>query len=82
MLAATTQGPISSIILMMELTGRDRSFVLPLFLIVCVATVVARSVEFRSIYDAKLTDDQIQVRRKLRDATAQESWPAPQTGQG
>lgn len=28
-LAATTQGPISTVILMMELTGRDRSFILP-----------------------------------------------------
>ena len=31
-LAATTQGPISAIVLMMELTGRDRSFVVPLLL--------------------------------------------------
>ena len=29
-LAATTQGPISAVVLMMELTGRDRSFVVPL----------------------------------------------------
>src|SRR3984885_5347553 len=29
-LSATTQGPISTVVLMMELTGRDRSFILPL----------------------------------------------------
>ena len=28
--AATTQGPISTVVLIMELTGRDRSFILPL----------------------------------------------------
>jgi H+/Cl- antiporter ClcA len=29
-LAATTQGPISTVVLIMELTGRDRSFIVPL----------------------------------------------------
>jgi H+/Cl- antiporter ClcA len=76
MLAATTQGPISSMVLMMELTGVNRSFLLPLFVIACVATLVARSVDARSIYDAKLTDEQISERQKLRDLTAQQAWPA------
>jgi chloride channel protein, CIC family len=66
-LAATTQGPISAVILMMELTGRDRSFVLPLLLIVGIATLIARSVEPRSIYDARLTDEQIRQRQQLRE---------------
>jgi chloride channel protein, CIC family len=81
MLAATTQGPISAMVLVMELTGRDRSFILPLFVIACLATLVARSIESRSIYDAKLTDQQIAERQRLRDATAQEAWPKQQTGQ-
>ena len=50
MLGATTQGPISTIVLMMELTGRDRSFVVPLLLVVATATLVARTIEPRSIY--------------------------------
>jgi CIC family chloride channel protein len=75
MLAATTQGPISAMVLMMELTGRDRSFILPMFLIVCAATLVARTIDDRSIYDAKLTDEQIKQRQRWRDATAQEVWP-------
>ncbi|HEX3772505.1 MAG TPA: chloride channel protein [Polyangiaceae bacterium] len=66
-LAATTQGPISSAVLMMELTGRDRSFILPMLLALATATVVARSIEPRSIYDARLTEDQIARRQKLRD---------------
>jgi H+/Cl- antiporter ClcA len=66
-LAATTQGPISAIVLMMELTGRDRSFILPLLLIACLATLIARTIEHRSIYDARLTDEQISERQKLRD---------------
>jgi chloride channel protein, CIC family len=81
MVAATTQGPISALILMMELTGLDRSFILPLFLIVCVATLVARSIEPRSIYDARLTDRQIEERQKLRDTTAREVWPKKQPEQ-
>jgi len=67
-LAAATQGPISTIVLMMELTGRDRSFILPLLLIATSATLVARSIEPRSIYDARLTDKEIAARQKLREA--------------
>ena len=73
-LAATTQGristvilPISTVILMMELTGRDRSFIVPLLLAVATATLVARSIEPRSIYDARLTDEEVDARQKARD---------------
>ena len=62
-LGATTQGPISAVVLMIELTGRDRSFILPLLLIVCTATLVARTIEPRSIYDARLTDEEVAARR-------------------
>jgi H+/Cl- antiporter ClcA len=66
-LSATTQGPISAIVLLMELTGRDRSFVLPLILIAGMSTLIARSIEYRSIYDARLNDEQVALRQKLRD---------------
>lgn len=66
-LAATTQGPISTIVLMMELTGRDRSFILPLILAAGTATLVARTIEPRSIYDARLTDEEIEARKKVRE---------------
>jgi H+/Cl- antiporter ClcA len=52
---------------MMELTGRDRSFILPLLLIVGIATMVARNIDPRSIYDARLTDGEIEKRQQLRD---------------
>ena len=68
--AATTQGPISAVVLMMELTGHDRSFILPLLIIVGVATLIARSIEPRSIYDARLTDEQVEERQKLREQMA------------
>lgn len=64
-LAATTQGPISTIVLLMELTGQYRSFVLPLILAVGAATIIARTIEPRSIYDARLTDDEVKTRREL-----------------
>ena len=71
-LAATTQGPVSAVVLMMELTGRDRSFILPLLLIVGISTLVARSIEPRSIYDAKLTDEEVEHRLKLREQATQD----------
>jgi H+/Cl- antiporter ClcA len=69
-LAATTHGPISSVVLIMELTARDRSFMLPLLIVVVIATVVARTLDPRSIYDARLTDKE--VKKQL-----QERRPAP-----
>lgn len=71
-LAATTQGPISAVVLVMELTGRDRSFILPLILVAGISTLLARSVEHRSIYDARLTDEQIAQRQKLREQESNE----------
>lgn len=65
MLAATTQGPISTVVLMIEFTGRDRSLIVPLLLAVGTATLVARSIELRSIYDARLTDKEVEARRRI-----------------
>ena len=66
-LAATTQGPISAVVLMMELTGQDRSFIAPMLLAVVIATLVSRLIEPRSIYDARLSDEQIAQRQALRE---------------
>jgi H+/Cl- antiporter ClcA len=67
-LAATTQGPISAVVLMMELTGRDRSFIVPLLLVVAIATLVSRTIEPRSIYDARLSDEEVAARQLAREA--------------
>ena len=67
-LAATTQGPVSAVVLMMELTGRDRSFIVPVLLAVTTATLVSRTIEMRSIYEARLTDAQVEERRRVRGA--------------
>jgi CIC family chloride channel protein len=66
-LSATTQGPLSTVVLIMEMTGQGRSFILPLLLAVTVATMVSRSIEPRSVYDARLTNEQIELRQRLRD---------------
>jgi H+/Cl- antiporter ClcA len=66
MLAATTQGPISTVVLMFELTGHNRSFAAPMILAVTTATLVARVIEPRSIYDAKLNDEQVAARIAAR----------------
>lgn len=66
-LAATTQGPLSTVVLMIELTGQARSFILPLLIVVAVATLVARRLETRSIYDARLSDAEAEERRRRRE---------------
>jgi chloride channel protein, CIC family len=66
-LAATTQGPISSVVLIMELTGGDRAFILPLLLVSSLATLTSRTIEIRSIYDARLNDDELEARQRLRE---------------
>ena len=69
-LAATTHGPISAVVLVMELTGRDRSLVLPLLVAVVMATVVARTLDPRSIYDARFTKREIQKLQVARKPAA------------
>ena len=66
-LAATTQGPISAAVLMIELTGRDRAFIVPMLLAIAGASVVARMVDMRSIYDARLSDEQLLARAAMRE---------------
>ncbi len=73
MLAATTQGPISTVVLMMELTGFARAAVLPMLLAVTTATLIARTIEPRSIYDARLSDAQVRDRHRARDHAMAES---------
>jgi len=72
-LGATTQGPISTVVLMMELTGYARAFIVPLLVIVAIATLVARTIEPRSIYDARLTDQEAFERMRQREPDAQDS---------
>jgi H+/Cl- antiporter ClcA len=73
MLAATTQGPISAVVLVMELTGFARAGILPLLLAVTAATLIARTIEPRSIYDARLTDTQVRDRQCARDRAMEAS---------
>jgi CIC family chloride channel protein len=76
LLAATTQGPISTIVLMMELTGYARAAIVPLLLAVATATLVARTIEPRSIYDARLSDEQVRDRQRARDHPPEELPPS------
>lgn len=69
-LAASTHGPISAVVLMIELTGHDRSFILPLVLAVGTATLVARTIERRSIYDARFTEKKLVELQQQRAPSA------------
>jgi chloride channel protein, CIC family len=57
-------------VLVIELTGRDRSFILPLLLSVGTATVVARTIDRRSIYDARFTDKEVKGLQQARAPSA------------
>jgi chloride channel protein, CIC family len=67
MLAASTQGPISSLVLMMELTGHARAFALPMIAAIVLATATARLIEWRSVYEARLTDEEVAERLRARE---------------
>ena len=69
MLAATTQGPVSTLVLMMELTGQARAFALPMLTAIVVATATSRLIERRSIYEARLTDEQVAARLKAHETS-------------
>ena len=70
MLAASTQGPISTVVLMMELTGYARAAIIPLLLIVVTATLIARTIEPRSVYDARLSGAEVEQRQRDREHAA------------
>jgi H+/Cl- antiporter ClcA len=53
--------------LLMETTGHARSMILPMIIGVPLATLIARSLEPRSICDARLTDEEIAKRQRSRD---------------
>ncbi len=69
-LAATTQGPISTMVLMMELTGQARAAIVPMLLAISLATLVARTIEQRSIYDARLSDAEVLKRQQQRNTVS------------
>ena len=69
MLAATTQGPLSSLVLMIELTGQARAFALPMLVAIIVANATARNIEQRSVYEARLTDEEVAARLRAREPT-------------
>ena len=53
-LAATTQGPISAIVLVLELTGRLDSMMVPMMIVVGGAVLTARCFESRSVYSGRI----------------------------
>lgn len=56
----------------MELTGFARAAILPLLLAVTTATLIARTIELRSIYDARLSDAQVRDRQRARNRAMEE----------
>ena len=53
--------------LMMELTGQARAFALPMIAAIVIATATARLLEWRSVYEARLTDEEVAERLLARE---------------
>ena len=53
-LAATTQGPVSAIVLVLELTGRLDTMMVPMMIVIAGAVLVARRFESRSVYSGRI----------------------------
>lgn len=53
-LAATTQGPLSSMVMMSELTRRLDALMVPVLTAVATAELVARAIDARSVYSARI----------------------------
>ena len=51
--------------MMIEMTGHDRAFIVPL--LVAVATLIARTLDPLSIYDARLSDEELAERQRRRE---------------
>jgi hypothetical protein len=68
MLSASTQGPISPLVLMIELTGQARLFALPMLVAIAGATVTARSIAMRSVCEARLGDADVARRLQAQRA--------------
>jgi H+/Cl- antiporter ClcA len=56
-LAASMQGPVSAVVLILELTHTADGLMVPILLAVAEATIVARVLGAQSIYSARLADD-------------------------
>jgi H+/Cl- antiporter ClcA len=57
LLAAATQGPVSAIVLILELASNASGLIVPLMLAVAEASLVARMLESRSIYSGRIELD-------------------------
>ena len=63
-LAASTQGPVSAIVLLIELTYHINGVMVPLMLAVAGATITAKWLEPRSIYTAKVRLGKLSAQRE------------------
>jgi CIC family chloride channel protein len=57
LLAAATQGPVSAIVLVLELAPNANGLIVPLMLAVAEASLVARTLESRSIYSGRIVSN-------------------------
>lgn len=62
LLAAATQGPVSAIVLMLDLTRHIDAMMVPLMLAVAGAVVTVRLIEPRSIYSSRIHSGQVAAR--------------------
>ncbi len=69
-LAAATQGPVSAIVLVLELAPNANGLVVPLMLAVAEASLVARMLESRSIYSGRIAPNTLSMDRMIQRTIA------------
>jgi len=79
-LAASMQGPLAAVVLMLELTHHADALMVPVLLAVAEATIVARLFGAPSIYSARLNveDEQCDVVGPLQPEVPEAAWEAPE----
>jgi CIC family chloride channel protein len=65
---------------MMELTGEDRVFIVPMLIAVVLATLVSRTIEQRSIYEARLSNQDVADRVRAREPQGNRGVAKPAQG--
>lgn len=78
-LAASMQGPLAAIVLILELAHHSDTLVVPLLLAVAGATVVARLLGAPSLYSARLGESTEQAARKSGESPPEAEVPSAET---
>lgn len=74
MLAAATQGPISSIVMVIELTRHVDALIVPMMMIVVTASMVSQRLEMSSVYSVRVREGMKAAEKPHLAGTSFDAW--------